>query len=246
MPKHSKWYKSWFDSPYYPVLYAHRNYREAIFFMDHLLNYLQPEPGAEILDLACGRGRHSRYLCEKGYQVTGVDLSSKNIMEASKIQCGSLEFHVHDMRKLFKKGYFPYIFNFFTSFGYFDNEPDNLKTLKAIYDGLKDEGTCVIDFLNVKKEVYQLKHEEDISMSDIDFHITKSYKNNAIEKIIQFMDKGQSYTFQEYIQALELPHFQKYFKKCGFILREVFGDYELNEFDDLTSDRLIMIAVKSQ
>ena len=43
---------------------------------------------------------------------------------------------------------FDAIFNLFTSFGYFENEDDNLRTLKAIKAGLKENSCGVIDFLN--------------------------------------------------------------------------------------------------
>ena len=70
-----QWYASWFDTPFYHILYKDRDHSEAQLFMDNLTNYLNiPEQG-EILDLACGKGRHSMYLNSLGYDVTGVDLS---------------------------------------------------------------------------------------------------------------------------------------------------------------------------
>ena len=113
---HDNWFATWFNSPYYHILYKHRNLAEAAQFIDNLIGYLQPDQGTTMLDLACGRGRHSLYLCQKGYTVTGVDLSPANIRKAQTIQCGNLDFAVHDMRKVFRPGYFDYVFNFFTSF----------------------------------------------------------------------------------------------------------------------------------
>ncbi|MEN8885269.1 MAG: methyltransferase domain-containing protein, partial [Winogradskyella sp.] len=77
-----QWFASWFDTPYYHILYKDRDYSEAQVFMDNLTNYLNIPNGGKILDLACGKGRHSVYLNKLGYNVTGVDLSEKSITHA--------------------------------------------------------------------------------------------------------------------------------------------------------------------
>ncbi|MFN3940966.1 MAG: YkgJ family cysteine cluster protein, partial [Chitinophagales bacterium] len=82
---------------------------------------------SKILDLACGKGRHSIYLNQLGYDVTGADLSENSIKEASKFANEKLHFKVHDMRIPFEEKY-DAIFNLFTSFGYFENDADNLTT----------------------------------------------------------------------------------------------------------------------
>jgi hypothetical protein len=70
--------------------------------------------------------------------------------EASKDTNDTLHFKVHDMRVPFEEKY-DAIFNLFTSFGYFENEEDNLTTLIAIKESLSEYGFAVIDFLNVTK-----------------------------------------------------------------------------------------------
>ena len=62
----TQWYASWFDTPYYHILYKDRNHAEAHLFMDNLTNYLNLPEDGKILDLACGRGRHSIYLNSLG------------------------------------------------------------------------------------------------------------------------------------------------------------------------------------
>ncbi len=73
------WFKDWFNSPYYHQLYFNRDEKEAAAFIDKLINYLQPAPNASMLDVACGKGRHSIHLAEKGFDVTGIDLSEDSI-----------------------------------------------------------------------------------------------------------------------------------------------------------------------
>jgi 2-polyprenyl-3-methyl-5-hydroxy-6-metoxy-1,4-benzoquinol methylase len=76
------WFKDWFNSPYYHQLYFNRDDKEAAAFIDKLINYLKPVPGSYMLDVACGKGRHSIQLASKGFDVTGIDLSDDSINEA--------------------------------------------------------------------------------------------------------------------------------------------------------------------
>ena len=80
------WYESWFDTKYYHILYKDRNYREAQVFMDNLTHYLNLPEKAKVLDLACGKGRHSIYLNQCGYDVIGADLSEENILHCKKFE----------------------------------------------------------------------------------------------------------------------------------------------------------------
>ena len=172
-----KWYSSWFDTPYYHILYKERNYREAQVFMDNLTHYLNLPEKATVLDLACGKGRHSIYLNQLGFTVLGADLSENSIAEANKNANETLHFKVHDMREPFEEK-FDAIFNLFTSFGYFENDDDNLTTLKAIKESLSDYGFAVIDFMNVSQVIETLVPEEIKTMEGIDFHIKRYLKEN--------------------------------------------------------------------
>src|ERR1700712_4842000 len=92
------WFKDWFNSPYYHHLYFNRDEAEAAAFIDKLISYLNPAENARILDVACGKGRHSIHLAQKGFDVTGIDLSEDSIDEALKSETANLHFYRHDMR----------------------------------------------------------------------------------------------------------------------------------------------------
>ena len=81
-----EWFESWFDTIYYHKLYNNRDNKEANFFILNLISYLKPNKSAKILDLACGKGRHSIILNKLGYNVLGVDLSPSNIQYANQYQ----------------------------------------------------------------------------------------------------------------------------------------------------------------
>lgn len=236
----NNWFASWFDTPYYHTLYKDRDYEEAQLFMDNITQYLNLPDDAKILDLACGKGRHSIYLSQLGYDVTGADLSENSIKEASKSANDKLHFVVHDMRESFEEK-FDAIFNLFTSFGYFENDSDNLVTLKAIHDSLSEYGFGVIDFMNVQHVINNLIPEEVKTVDGIDFHIKRYYIDNHIIKEIDFEDKGQKFHFTEKVRALTLEDFETMMEEAGIYLLDTFGDYKLRKFFKNESERLIMI-----
>ena len=90
----SKWFQSWFDTPYYHTLYENRDYKEAEVFIKNIVKYLNLDTEDSILDLACGKGRHSIFLNKMGYNVTGVDISPKNIKEANEHKNENLKFKI--------------------------------------------------------------------------------------------------------------------------------------------------------
>ena len=233
-------YTSWFDTPYYHILYKDRNYREAQVFMDNLTHYLNLPEKAKVLDLACGKGRHSIYLNQLGFTVLGADLSENSITEATKNTNETLHFKVHDMREPFEEK-FDAIFNLFTSFGYFENDEDNLTTLKAIKESLTEYGFAVIDFMNVAQVLETLVPEETKTVEEIDFHIKRYLKDGHIYKEIDFEDKGQKFHFTEKVKALTLKDFEELMEEAGIYLLDIFGDYKLKKFHKTDSERLIMI-----
>lgn len=236
----NSWFASWFDTKYYHILYKDRDYKEAQVFMDNLTHYLNLPEKAKILDLACGRGRHSVYLNSLGYDVTGADLSENSIKEASKFENKTLHFKVHDMRDVCDSKY-DAIFNLFTSFGYFENDEDNLTTLKAIKNSLSEYGFACIDFMNVDYVIENLVPEEVKTIENIDFHIKRYVKDNHIYKEISFKDNGEQFHFTEKVQALHLADFEKMMEEAEIYLLDIFGNYKLQPFYKSKSERLIMI-----
>jgi len=236
----NNWYASWFDSPYYHILYKDRDYEEAQLFMDNITNYLNLPEDAKILDLACGKGRHSIYLNQLGYNVTGADLSENSIEQAKQHENDTLHFEVHDMREPFEQK-FDAIFNLFTSFGYFEHESDNVKTLKAICESLTEYGFGVIDFMNVKHVIDNIVPEEVKTVDGIVFNIKRYVIDNYIYKDIIFEDKGEHFHFTEKVKALTLQDFETMMEEAGIYLLDTFGDYKLRKFFKNESERLIMI-----
>ncbi len=236
------WFSDWFNTSYYHLLYKDRDDSEAQDFIENLIQYLKPEKTDKILDVACGKGRHSVKINELGYQVTGIDLSANSIGIAEKKSNNRLTFDVHDMREPYKTNAFDYVFNLFTSFGYFNDDEDNQRVLDAVSKNLKKEGTFVLDFLNAKKVVEELIPYEEKTIEGITFKITKSFENHVILKKIEFEDHGREYSFTEQVTAFSKEDLKELFNNSNLAIQNLFGNYQLAPYDQKTSDRLIIIA----
>ncbi|MBT8244726.1 MAG: methyltransferase domain-containing protein [Winogradskyella sp.] len=235
-----KWYASWFDTPYYHILYKDRDYSEAQRFMDNLTEYLNLPENGKILDLACGKGRHSIYLNKLGYNVTGVDLSEQSIAHAKQFENKSLKFDVYDMTKPYPET-FDAVFNLFTSFGYFEDDICNLKTITSIKAELNEFGFGVIDFMNSEYVMDNLVPKDIKTVEGIDFLQQRRVEKGYIIKDISFTVDEEDFKFQERVKAFTLADFEELFKKAGVHLLDVFGDYKLRKYHPKTSERLIMI-----
>lgn len=240
----TEWFECWFNSEYYHILYKDRDEKEAQLFLDKLIEFLKPKPGARILDVACGKGRHAVYLNKKGFDVTGFDLSSESIEYDQQFENETLTFFMHDMREIFRVNYFDYVFNLFSSFGYFEKEHDNAKTIIANAASLKPGGILVLDYMNSVKVKATLIANESKTIDGIDFTVNKTIENKNVIKKISFTDKGISHEFYEQLSLFTKNDFEKYFSKNKLAITHVFGDYNFAAFDEINSDRLIFIAKK--
>ena len=235
-----EWFQHWFDTKYYHILYQDRNDTEAHLFMKNLTSFLQLKKGSKILDLPCGKGRHSKFLNSLGYDVIGADLSINSIEFAKQFENKSLNFEVHDMREPFQTK-FDAILNLFTSFGYFEDEKINIEILKNLKKGLKRDGSIVIDFMNVSFVEKNLVAKETVIKNTLEFHISRSIQNGFIQKDIRFKEGDKQHHYTEYVRYLTLDRFKGYAKAADLKIKHTLGDYNLNPFNETESSRLILI-----
>ena len=240
-----EWFAEWFDTSYYHTLYKNRDEEEAANFISRLIDNLKLPKSAYLLDLACGKGRHSITLNQLGYTVKGVDLSPNSIAEANKTSNEHLKFAVQDMREAIPNEKFDAIFNLFTSFGYFEDTSDNEKVIQSIFEMLNPRGILVIDFMNVHLVLDRMVSEETKIVAGIEFELHRKYTGFHIIKEINFTDEGINFSYLEKVQVLKKEDFESLLSHNGFSLMHVFGDYNLNEFDENLSERLILIAQKN-
>jgi SAM-dependent methyltransferase len=242
-----EWYTGWFNSPFYHKLYFERDEKEASAFIYTLLQHLSPPAHSRMLDVACGKGRHSKILASLGHTVTGIDISPGSIAIAKKTENENLEFFVHDMRLPFYINYFDYAFNFFTSFGYFKTRREHDDAIRTIVKSLKPGGKFIIDYLNVHYVEEHLLHDEikkidstsyTIHRWDDETHFYKKIKTEdpSLQKPIEYTEKVAKFSLGDFNDMLSYQ---------GMQVKEVFGDYELNAYDVRERPRLILVAEKA-
>jgi len=241
------WYQKWFDSPYYHKLYFQRDEAEAQAFIQRLLDYLKPAAGARMLDVACGRGRHSKMLATAHFDVTGTDLSPQSIAYAKHFETEQLHFYLHDMRLPFWVAYFDYAFNFFTSFGYFATQREHNGAMRAIAQSLKPAGILLFDYLNVGYAEAHLHTEEIKKVDSTTYEIqrwqdeTHFYKrirvsDPELQVPLEFCEKVAKFTLDDFTQMLALQKMQ---------IEAVFGSYNLEPYNAQHAPRLIVVAKRA-
>lgn len=235
------WFQNWFDTEYYHLLYSHRNDEEAHRFISNLIDFLQLKPDSSALDVACGKGRHSKYMAQCGMNVTGIDLSENSIRFAQQFATEKLRFVRHDMREVFAENEFDVVLNLFSSFGYFDDVADDAKAIKAMTSALKKRGHLILDYMNPEYIIRNLKVREIIDRGEIQFHIQKKIENGFIVKQIDFLHNGEAHSYFERLKLIKPDDFKKMFSATKLTMVNVFGDYALNDFSFANSPRQIWV-----
>ena len=244
--REKEWFSTWFDSPYYHILYAKRDENEAANFITSLQQTLKLAPGARVLDAACGKGRHAITLEQLGFSVDAFDLSPSNIEAAQVFESPQLLFFVHDLREpLPLQNEYHAIFNFFTSFGYFDDVSDNQKAFNTLAGGLKAGGVLVLDFFNPTQVLANLVPSEMVERQGIEFKIKRWSEAGYLYKSIDFTDQGQHFSFVEKVELIAKNDFVAYAALAGFQLVDLKGNYSLGSFDEKSSPRMIFIWKKN-
>lgn len=215
--------------------------------IDFLVKELELQVPMEILDLACGHGRHSNKLAMMGYKVTGVDITLgflKMAMDEARRLGVQVNYIQRDMRKIRFKEEFDRVLLLFTSFGYFEDE-ENLKVLKNVAKALKPKGLFCLDTINrdnlVKSFVPYIVIEkgEDLIIDRNSFDV---FTGRMYNKRIVIRD-GKRKDKPFFIRLYSLTEIQDLLKLAGLEIYKVYGDWDSSPFN-LNSRRMIIIAKK--
>jgi len=174
-------------------------------------------------------------------------LSPASIEAASNMKTNGLHFFCHDMRETFKANHFDYAFNFFTSFGYFDTHEEHQLAISAMAANLKENGTLVIDYLNVGLIEETIGNDVMIQMEHLIFYTKKWQDDLYLFKEIKVVDAVSQEilgVFEERVRKYNLQDFTGFMQKAGLQIMTIFGDYQLHEYEPERSDRLILVAQK--
>jgi SAM-dependent methyltransferase len=213
--------------------------------------------GGAILDLACGIGRHSTLLAEKGYKVTGVDISPTYIARARELASVKnvskrVEFIVGDMRQVGellkdREGSFDVVVNLFASMGYWDEETDR-QIFKQVYKLTRRGGVFIIhsanrDFLVRHFQAKDVTYGKDglVMIAERRLDLESSRMFNVWRYYYQRGDDLEHIsTFEVDHRVYSLHELKKQVEDGGWNFHSSYGGYELQQ---LTTDTFGLIVI---
>lgn len=231
------WYQEWFGEEYLE-LYAHRDDREAQLQVEFFHHRVGSIDGA-VLDLACGSGRHLAELRARGYSAVGLDLSPV-LLAAARARDASLPLLRADMRQLpFCDRSISGLVNFFTSFGYFDNEDDNVEVVREMTRVLDSGAPFLFDFMNEGREKRRLVPRETVTRDGEEVQIERWYESSSrtFNKRIRIGNRS----FVERVRGYDMDEVLTLFAATGLGVESVAGDFHGAPFGE-DSPRLIVLG----
>ncbi|GHO67637.1 methyltransferase type 11 [Ktedonobacter sp. SOSP1-85] len=243
------WYQTFFGEDYLqiysPFLPASRTQHEvsAIEALLHLT------PGMRILDVCCGDGRHALPLAQRGYAVTGLDLSAA-LLDRARQETARLHLNIdwlqQDMRSIPYEDTFDAAINIFTSFGYFEQEEDDLLVLKEIHKALAPGGIFLLETVYQPRVVRAFTPQSMIRydnglivMEEREIDLLKS-RNNV--RITLLHPNGERIEHRQSIRIYTLTELISLINQAGLQVTGYYGDLDGNA---LTLDsRLVIVSQK--
>lgn len=234
------WYQEWFGEEYLE-LYAHRDEAEARQQVEFFQRACGGVRGA-VLDLACGMGRHMAILQAAGYRPVGCDLSFTLLLNGVQ-EYGRMPVARADMRHLpYCSGSFGGLVNFFTSFGYFSTEEENLQVVREMARVLSDGAVFLFDYLNVDRELNRLVQEtvQKEERGSVSIQRWFDPQDRSFNKRITIGEKR----YLERVRGYDLGEISEMFQSSGLAIDAVYGDFAGASYE-ASSPRLILTGRRS-
>ena len=216
--------------------------------IDRTTALLGVEPGAAILDMCCGPGRHSLELARRGYRVTGVDRTAAYLEQArqqAQEEGLTLELVENDMRHFYRPNSFDGAMLMYTSFGYFEDPAENLQVLASVCRSLSERGALIMDMMG-KEVLARVFRERDWDEVD-DAIILQQRKGSKdwswLENRWIALEDQQRYEIEVSHWIYSAAELSDMLKECGFSSVDVYGDLEGAPYDH-TAKRLVAVARK--
>jgi len=245
--------KPWYEDDAFwetwaPYMFGKERWENAPQEVTNLISLLKISPGATVLDLCCGPGRHALELSRRGFSVVGVDRTRIYLDKARKqaeTEGLKVEFLQEDMRNYCKPGAFDAVINLFTSFGFFEDKREDELVLKNVYRSLKEGGVFVIDIIG-KEVIARIFRERDWSEEDgvlflEDRKVVKDWSWMENRWILIKGNKREEFHFSHRpYSAVELATL---LKTSGFNTITIYGDLAGSPYDH-KAKRLVAVAQK--
>jgi len=229
-----------------PVMFSQQRLADSPAEVEKIVSLLGLRPGARVLDLCCGVGRHSLELARRGFRVTGVDRTQRYLEQASgqaDKEGLMVEFVRDDMRTFCRPDAFDAVINMFTSFSYFEDPEEDRQVVVNVYRSLKSGGAFILE--TIGKEVLARIflesdwHEENGILVLQERKVSKNWgwmENRWImlkdNKRTEFKVTHRLYSATELAAVLA---------GCGFAQVDVYGDLSGSAYDH-TARRMILVG----
>jgi SAM-dependent methyltransferase len=244
------WYESLFGEEYLrlwaPSLTQERTDAE----MDGILRLLELPPGARVLDLCCGHGRHAVPLAERGFRVTGLDLSETFLNHARRAAAerGVEVTWLHgDMCHLPFDGEFDAGVNLFTAFGYFENEEEDLEVLRGVRRALRPGGKFLLDVMNRESlmrrfQPHSITRHEDGLLS-LDERTLDPLTGRVATRMTVIHADGSRHEHRWDVRVYSLTELARLLKAAGLELASYYGGLDGSPWS-LERPRLAVLAIR--
>jgi ubiquinone/menaquinone biosynthesis C-methylase UbiE len=206
------------------------------------------EPGADVVDVPCGFGRHTLALARAGYRVVGVDRSQTLLDEARRRAGGERwpKLTRADYRELpFSDESFDAALNLFTSLGYLGDEED-VKVLAAIRRVLRPGAKLVLETMHRDRLV--------TNFSESDWHLMGEGRllleqrtwdpvtgvAQSTQTLIDSTGERESRTFS--VRTYSATELMAMIARAGFSDAKAYGSFTAEPFT--TSSRLVIVATR--
>jgi cyclopropane fatty-acyl-phospholipid synthase-like methyltransferase len=243
----TEWFEEWFNTEEYLNVYRHRNDADAEQLVKLIMANTVLPHNADVIDLACGNGRHSIHFAECGYNVTAVDLS-ENLLFVARKNAESMGLNIKfinsDLRSFQSSSKFDIAVNLFTSFGYFETDDENFSLFPKVFNLLKNKGYFVIDYFNANYLSNNLiTHSED-TVSEKKIIQERRIIGHRVIKDITISKDGLKKSFRESVRMYSGNELLTAIENSGFKVHKVFGNIDGSKFDLNSSPRIIIISGK--
>ena len=247
MKPEAEWPVTFFDDEYLKIYRTSFTPEKTAAEVEFIASALGLAPGAAVLDLACGLGRHAIGMARRGFKMTGADFNARYLEMAAEEARGagvSVRWVAADMRELPFEGEFAGVYSYFTSFGYF-SDAENERVLARIACGLAPGGRLLLDLANRERllihpqqRIWDQREDGSLVMEEITFDVRRS---RVTSRLTLIEEQGPRNVKEFDLRTYTCAELSALLGRHGLQVREVWGGADRSEYS-AESRRLVMLA----
>lgn len=218
---------------FYDIFYHDKNYEKECDCLEQIFGQFSKKKIKSILDLGCGTGNHALPLAQRGYSVTGVDISESMLRQAHKkssLNDGKVEFIRGDIRHVRLKKKYDSAIMMFAVLGYQLNNSDVLKTLQTVRQHLSSGGLFIFDVWYGPAVLYTKPSQrtKTIPLKNGEKIVRKASADiNVIDQICSVNYKLHQVRNNKTINRIKEQHTMRFFFPLELQMALEFSDFQL-------------------